>query len=427
MARTKMAPGEHSPIQAEPYARINGRRQRVQNARSATIWRGRSKLRARDGEMIDITRWARTKSGAVGKVEAALADLKVGDSALRPSMSFVAAGQFWLEQIKRPEAGKAEKTLEAYRGAWKRYLDADGSPFRALTLAQANDVQVILGHLQDVADNHGSGAAKMAKTVLSSIFGMAVRRGVLPINAARQAGVAKAAPPQTPARDHRRSFTEEERQRVLDAALERVKTARQGGDPRTVRKWALVADLLSFLAGTGVRISEARLLRWDDVDLQIDAKGAKGPGLRTHATAIIRGTKTDSSLRSVTLPHWLRKVMIRRQRAAGSAALRDGYVFASPALGQGDSRKSGSTTVPGTKPVDPSNLQDWVRQVLDDAEVPWATSHTFRRTVATRLHEGGAPLVRIADQLGHANPTMTANVYLGRDLRGDKADLAEML
>ena len=43
------------------------------------------------------------------------------------------------------------------------------------------------------------------------------------------------------------------------------------------------------------------------------------------------------------------------------------------------------------------------------------------------LHEAGKPLVQIADQLGHADPSMTARVYLGRDLTGDKSDLASVL
>lgn len=50
--------------------------------------------------------------------------------------------------------------------------------------------------------------------------------------------------------------------------------------------------------------------------------------------------------------------------------------------------------------------------------------HTFRRTVASLLHEAGVPIVRIADQLGHADPAMTSRVYLGRDLEGDKSDIA---
>jgi integrase len=59
--------------------------------------------------------------------------------------------------------------------------------------------------------------------------------------------------------------------------------------------------------------------------------------------------------------------------------------------------------------------------------MPWATPHTFRRTVATLASEGGVPIAQIADQLGHADPAMTASVYLGRDFMGERTSLAEHL
>jgi integrase len=68
-----------------------------------------------------------------------------------------------------------------------------------------------------------------------------------------------------------------------------------------------------------------------------------------------------------------------------------------------------------------------VRSVLDGAGFEWAIPHTFRRTVATTLDEAGVPIARIADQLGHSDPSMTGRVYLGRDLYGDKSDLAVCL
>lgn len=114
----------------------------------------------------------------------------------------------------------------------------------------------------------------------------------------------------------------------------------------------------------------------------------------------------------LSLPEWL----CERLKVRGERYGTTGLVFASPGLVAGQN-----------VPMDASNLSGYVRRVLDRAGLGWATSHTFRRTVATVLHKSGVPLVRIADQLGHVNPTMTANVYLGRDLRGDKADLAALL
>ena len=46
----------------------------------------------------------------------------------------------------------------------------------------------------------------------------------------------------------------------------------------------------------------------------------------------------------------------------------------------------------------------------------WVTSHTFRKTVATRLDEAGLTARQVADQLGHANPSMTLDVYFGRQV-----------
>ena len=42
------------------------------------------------------------------------------------------------------------------------------------------------------------------------------------------------------------------------------------------------------------------------------------------------------------------------------------------------------------------------------------TSHTFRKTVASRLDDAGFSIRHIADQLGHARPSTTLDHYLGR-------------
>ena len=45
---------------------------------------------------------------------------------------------------------------------------------------------------------------------------------------------------------------------------------------------------------------------------------------------------------------------------------------------------------------------------------PWVTSHTFRKTVASRLDDAGFSIRHIADQLGHSRPSTTLDHYLGR-------------
>ena len=156
--------------------------------------------------------------------------------------------------------------------------------------------------------------------------------------------------------------------------------------------------MIEFMAGTGVRIGEARALRWKDIDL-------KSRRVR------IRGTKSQNADRMLNISTSLTKTLESRAKREG----RTGYVLASPAADDPETM------------WDQSNNAQAMKTVLHEAGFPWATPHTFRRTVASRLHASGIQLVRIADQLGHADPAMTMSVYLGRDFRGDKADLAEAL
>ncbi|HVV11428.1 tyrosine-type recombinase/integrase, partial [Amycolatopsis sp.] len=44
----------------------------------------------------------------------------------------------------------------------------------------------------------------------------------------------------------------------------------------------------------------------------------------------------------------------------------------------------------------------------------WVTFKTLRKTVATLLDEAGLTARQIADILGHAHPSMTMDVYMGR-------------
>ena len=67
---------------------------------------------------------------------------------------------------------------------------------------------------------------------------------------------------------------------------------------------------------------------------------------------------------------------------------------------------------PRGKVRDTFNLTGDLRRVFDRAGYEWVTSHTFRKTVATRLDGAGQSPRQIADHLGHAQPSMTLDVYM---------------
>jgi len=171
--------------------------------------------------------------------------------------------------------------------------------------------------------------------------------------------------------DTRRAFTLEEATRVPVAAD---------------LAQADVGDLAAFLFGTGARISEAlHCVAWTDVDLD-------------ERSVHIRGTKTAQADRVLSMSDELAQRLHARAALHGTEGLLFGVTYFTTKLGQ---------------PRDRNNVSKALRRVFADAGVPWAGSHTFRRTVASWLDHPGAPLAEIANQLGHADTNVTAK-YLGR-------------
>ena len=63
---------------------------------------------------------------------------------------------------------------------------------------------------------------------------------------------------------------------------------------------------------------------------------------------------------------------------------------------------------------DPDNFGKQWREVRDSLGLPDVSSHSFRKTVATLIDDSGLSARVGADQLGHARPSMTQDVYMSR-------------
>jgi integrase len=92
--------------------------------------------------------------------------------------------------------------------------------------------------------------------------------------------------------------------------------------------------------------------------------------------------------------------MLRERRRVAFA---EGRISASPAF---------PDSLGGLR--DPSNTRRSLRDARGSAGFAWVTSHAFRKTAATVLDEAGLSARVIADQLGHARPSMTQDRYMGR-------------
>jgi integrase len=267
--------------------------------------------------------------------------------------------------------------------------DKAPAPLAHLTLSQLT-AGGIERFLADVARKSGVQAARTTRTVLRGVLDLAVKYDALTHNPVRQAGPISV-PRSAKAlgkRETDRAFTREERDTVLAYA---------DGDA-TARRRDL-ADLLAFLAGTGARIGEACALRWSSLDLA-DGTAKLGPVVvrETGKGLYIQNDgKTRASTRTVKLPAWL----VARLMARQVSALPNEWdvVFPSP---RGFLR-------------DPSNTSHDVSDLLTAAGHEWATSHTFRKTVATLLDLSALLSARdVANQLGHKRASMTQDVYMSR-------------
>jgi integrase len=125
-------------------------------------------------------------------------------------------------------------------------------------------------------------------------------------------------------------------------------------------------------------------------------EGAEGR-TRLHGLFIQERPKTDAGRRTIPLPPQTLDLLWRRLAQLPTAA-EPPVVFPSP---------KGLLH-------DPTNTSGDLRKARDRAGFSWATSHTFRRTVATRLDDAGLSARQIADHLGHSGPSLTQDAYLGR-------------
>jgi len=235
--------------------------------------------------------------------------------------------------------------------------------------------------LRVTVEKHGLATAKGVRSVLSGMVGMAMRHGAMTTNPTRDV-----APISVPKKIVRALTVEETELLVKKLCADKDATRLD------------LIDLVEFMLGTGVRLGEACALRVPQIDLE-------GGTVEISATAfgIEERPKTKAGWRVIATPPNV--VSILRRRIQDPKLRTNVAIFPSP-IG---------------RVRDSSNTSADIRRALSDAGFSWVSSHTFRKTVATRLDEAGLSARSIADHLGHAAPSMTQDVYMGRRLANSDA------
>lgn len=372
-------------------------------------WRAQCRVRDADGVTRKAVRYTpegvRDRTGAAA--EAALLEsistrpaVVAEANALSPETRL--ADLWTLYRAQLVEGGRASLTLRDYDRQAARIIAGLGQlQVREVTVARLD------AHLRDLADRHGVPTAQKVRTILSGMFKVAVRLGALSANPVREVGELSAG-----RKKRARSMDATALSHLLtdlrksdtlcpvvlsDAQKAKgVRTTSKVGQVPTVAKFCEqsdLADVVTLLAATGCRIGELLGIRWVDVDLEARTVAVSGKVVRLVGTGLVREdvTKTAAGERVLPLPRFAVVMLERRER-------RGPMLFESRA---------------GTL-RDPDTVQGQWRQVRSALGLDWVTSHTFRKSVATILDEEGLSARVAADQLGHAQVSMTQDVYLGR-------------
>jgi integrase len=346
------------------------------HARSGRV-RARTRVRDIDGVLRPVTRWGSTDAEASARLLVAVHEhARRDDGVITTDTRLTSATRIWLSELERSDL--AASTRQLYRAAARRYV----IPTLGSLLIGELTVPAIEQALTVIRSRYGPQPARAARRALSSLCRCAVRHGALRVN---------------PVRDTRPIACPRKRVRALTIGEAADLLARLRANPRAVR--LDLPDFVEFMLGTGVRIGEACAIREAVLDLTAGTVHINATVVRVNGTGleIQPRTKTAGSERILHLPRHLVRIL-KRRRLTGHPPGPAGVIFTSP---------TGLLR-------DPSNTQADLRQALDQAGYPWASSHVFRKTVASRLDDEGYGIRHIADQLGHSRPSTTMDYYLGR-------------
>lgn len=321
----------------------------------------------------------KTEQEACEKLAELITALKQGELAISGDTTVDQWYLQWKATYKEP-AGLTKKSLGLYDEKYNGYI----SP--AVGAMKIKDVRDL--HLQTILNTQaGKSYSHVSKLrmVMQELFRQARRSRFIIYDPAEGLLL-----PDSVKRSHR-TITEEERKHILAVAKE-----------HPAGLWVLT------ILYTGLRPGEAAALLWKDIDFdrnEIHVYKAVESGSRD-----IKSPKTEAGFRDIPMRKELRERMWEVQgepdlpvfpnangRFPSANSLRRMWTTFAEAL----DIHMGAKVVDGTI----------VKHALADDLTPYCLRHTF----CTDLQRAGVPINVAKELMGHANISVTANIYTHRD------------
>lgn len=396
MARPRTPLSSYGRITVDPVAYVDpGVQNRTPGRRRLIVmqldpgakhdyWRARTRYRFDDGKLRQVERFGTSRAKAETALKHALTEITAaapGDVKRETRLRDLG------ERFLKAKAGRAPRTVDTYRHSVDKVIVPR---IGDLSVSEATPER-LQRFLDAVTTESGRGTAKTARAVLSGMLGLAARSDAIRHNPVRELapleGKAEGATA-IPLAD-------------LAGLLERVR------DDERLAQLDMV-DLVEFIAGTGVRISEACALAWGDVDLAAGTVSIRANAVRAKGKGVIRQphSKTDASTRTMRVPGALVGILGDRRVRGGP----NPHALVFP-------------TVLGNLRDPRNTARDWAL-ARTRLKLPDYTFHSFRKTVATALDQAGLSPRDIAEYLGHADPSLTMGVYMSKTVGGSRAATA---
>lgn len=373
MARLPLPLGSHGEIRVRPVG--------------GGVYVARCKYRHEDGSYSDVRRRGKSKEKARQAVRDALKDLapSTPGADLTAHSYFREAAELWLQQFRMDAENGiySLSSVDTYSDTYRNHVKRRLGNLRLFEVK----APVVNSLCQATLKANSLSLAKHVKAVVSNVMTFAVQAGAIEENPVRQIA------PLT----ERRAKTKRKKPRAMSAEeltdflgkLDADEAAREKDLP----------DLVRFVTASGERAGEALGAHWEDFDPKTKKLRMGGNLIQARGKGAVRNSgKSESAGRDIPLPEWCVQMLLERRTKLGEVApgspiftnTRGGYL----------------------------NFQNLTNRVWlpfrKRAGFEWVTFHTLRKTFATLLDGAGLTAREIADLLGHSNPSMTLNTYMGR-------------
>lgn len=366
-------------------------------------WEYRFSVRDEDGASRQVSTYGATQKEAVDKGRKLEEAHRKGLVAKKDARTFKAFSDEWLERKER--SGKAQNTVRGYRQDLALALPLLGE-LRLQAIKPAH-VRKLLDNL--AKHEYSARTQRHVLQTVKAIFAQAMRLELIYKNPAEF--VELEAPP---SESKAQSLQPEEVQTLLGA----VKDSPMG-------------LLFRLLLGCGLRKGEALALTWGDVDLK-RAELSISKNWTGQGNGHMSRPKTRSSRRVVPIPTGL----LARLEAEYRGLLKDWKPAELAGLYLFGTDKPFNTQSPNhalkriVEGINKARREAAKEAGTDPVPFPQVRVHDLRHTYGSIALSRGIPLEVVSERMGHANPTITLNVYrhvLEHERRAHVFDLEELI